>query len=246
MVFPRKTPAVLFIVLFVIASLMTLISADEQLVDFLKDTVFHAIFVNSLSGNSIIFNVSIGYIVSTIFYFIVVYLPERRKKKDLAPHVGEKIENIISRVNSLIAGIVKESGEILEVTSISKIQMKESCLKVNPKTMPPQQFHNGGVDMFTNHFGYSCFNHWQFVLSNIDEVMRFLPFVDTGIIAILNRIKGASLNIDIGMLKDFDRLKNEDLEPWANSFHEAMSLSQELAAYYGKHVNKSYKNPYVQ
>ncbi|MGK7344406.1 MAG: hypothetical protein ACNS63_01190 [Candidatus Nitrospinota bacterium M3_3B_026] len=39
------------------------------------------LFIVRSNGNSIISNLSIGFIVSTIFYFIVVWLPERNQRK---------------------------------------------------------------------------------------------------------------------------------------------------------------------
>lgn len=77
--------------LFLIAVFFLFKSSDEMLVSFLRESPIAGIFYQFKSGNSIIFNLCIGYIVSLIFYMLVVYVPERRSKRELKNELGQVV-----------------------------------------------------------------------------------------------------------------------------------------------------------
>jgi len=77
--------------LFFVAVFLLFKSSDEVLVTFLSESPIARIFYQFESGNSIIFNLCIGYIVSLIFYVLVVYMPERRAKQELKEELGQAV-----------------------------------------------------------------------------------------------------------------------------------------------------------
>ncbi|MBU2897020.1 hypothetical protein [Vibrio hepatarius] len=66
-------------------------SSDENIIPLIKDTVIDPAFYQFPNGNSIIFNLSVGYIVSLMFYIIVVVIPEYREKKSLKNELGQAV-----------------------------------------------------------------------------------------------------------------------------------------------------------
>jgi len=71
----------LAIVILPIAIMAMLKSSSEPVIFFLKDTVVENSLKQWETGNSIIFNISIGYIVSFLFWVMNVALPGSRKRK---------------------------------------------------------------------------------------------------------------------------------------------------------------------
>ena len=78
-------------ILFVLSILLLLKSSDERVVSVIENPFVKSTFYQFSNGNSIIFNLSIGYIVSLIFYLIVVAIPEYRTKQELKNQLGQAI-----------------------------------------------------------------------------------------------------------------------------------------------------------
>jgi hypothetical protein len=75
----------------VIAVLVLFKSSDEPLIYLLSDTFLVTVFYKFELGNSIIFNLCVGYIVSLFFYLLVVVIPEKRKQKELTKELGQVV-----------------------------------------------------------------------------------------------------------------------------------------------------------
>lgn len=52
------------------------------------------------NGNTIIFNICIGYIVSLLFYILVVFIPENRRNRELKEKLGQPISYIFEAFSS--------------------------------------------------------------------------------------------------------------------------------------------------
>lgn len=52
------------------------------------------------SGNTIIFNICIGYIVSLLFYILVVFIPEKRRNQELKTKLGQPISFLLEAFSS--------------------------------------------------------------------------------------------------------------------------------------------------
>lgn len=66
-------------------------SSDEPLITLLSDSLVGEALYKFELGNSIIFNLCIGYIVSLFFYLLVVVIPEKRKQKELTQELGQVV-----------------------------------------------------------------------------------------------------------------------------------------------------------
>ena len=64
----------------VFAAFLMLKSNNEAIFTLNKDSYISLLFGNFNKGNTIIFNLSVGFLVSMIFYLLVVYLPQRKRK----------------------------------------------------------------------------------------------------------------------------------------------------------------------
>ncbi|QXC55557.1 hypothetical protein KSS82_04445 [Vibrio mimicus] len=221
---------------------LILIAATDPILSCLSGTFLEPVFVNSVSGNSVVFNLSIGILVSCIFYIIVVYLPERQKKNDLAPELEMHVASVIFHIHAIVRDIHTESQQMFDITNFTEADFKEACKSFNPKLIQ-QQFHNGGTQIFQRDFGYKCYNNWSFALKSIDEVMRYLPYVDTGLVKVLNEVRNCSFSLTSPQLQNLRLLGNTDMEAWAPCIYKVHQLSYKLSKYYQKHVNEKYEHP---
>lgn len=63
--------------IFLIASFVALKTSDEPILGVFRNTPLESIFQQFYTGNSIFFNLSIGFIISCFFYVLIVWLPRR-------------------------------------------------------------------------------------------------------------------------------------------------------------------------
>lgn len=78
-----------------IAVLLLFKSSDELLISLFSDTFVGEALYKFELGNSIIFNLCIGYVVSLFFYLLVVVIPEKRKQKELTDELGQVVSFIL-------------------------------------------------------------------------------------------------------------------------------------------------------
>ncbi|MFT3929208.1 MAG: hypothetical protein QM709_02820 [Spongiibacteraceae bacterium] len=75
-------------VLFLIAIAFLFISGNEPIIPILENTLLAPILYSLSWPNSIVFNLSIGYISSVIFWILVVYLPDKHRRKLLRENLA--------------------------------------------------------------------------------------------------------------------------------------------------------------
>ncbi|EGR0072859.1 hypothetical protein ACWOKL_004315 [Vibrio vulnificus] len=78
-------------VLLAVSTFLLFKSSDESVISLIEDTALAPVFHQFTNGNSIIFNLSVGYIVSLMFYVIVVVIPEYREKQSLKNELGQAV-----------------------------------------------------------------------------------------------------------------------------------------------------------
>ncbi|WP_445947033.1 hypothetical protein, partial [Shewanella sp.] len=109
--------------LFVISLFLLLISSNEALPKIFHDNFIGGLFSQFSVGNTIIFNLSIGYIVSLIFYVLVVVIPEKRKNKELKEKLGQPISFVLEAFcydKSILNGIFHWSKHVINCRPISE------------------------------------------------------------------------------------------------------------------------------
>lgn len=104
--------------LFFVALFLLFKSSDEPIV------------INSLqpllrqfdSGNTIIFNICTGYIVSLLFYLLVVFVPEKRRENELKQKLGQPISFVLEAFcrDKGLSGIFHWSKHVIHCRPISE------------------------------------------------------------------------------------------------------------------------------
>jgi hypothetical protein len=76
-------------VLSVASILLALVTSDEPVPEVFKNTWVEVWFEKLPTGNAILFDISIGFLVSVLFYLLVVWFPDRRKKNLIKNNLAE-------------------------------------------------------------------------------------------------------------------------------------------------------------
>jgi hypothetical protein len=237
----RRIPSILLTALTVISLFLILKSSGDPIINPIENTIFEDVFLQFSYGNNIIFDISIGYLVSAIFYFIVVFLPDRRKNKDVEPYINSKVEEVIFSLYALNRDIITTAGKNYCFKTLKKEELIDACSLVNPKENK-SLFHNGPNSVFEQHFGYKCFNTWSRITSNIDEAFRFLPYIDTELVFYFNEIRSSNLRFSVSNLKDCEACENTNIAVHADEFYKVYLLTKSLRDYYVSEHKKEFRN----
>lgn len=137
---------------------------------------------------NIIYNISMSYIVSYIFYLMLVYLPDKKRQNDIREHVKSILNSIIAANDSEIDAIEKATKQkinIMRMTEeefqtlfINKIKMEEKAPFVNRV-----------------HFTTEVYEWDRFLLSNLEYTVElkqllftYMIYLEDPLIKILNNI----------------------------------------------------------
>lgn len=236
----RKSTYILLWLLTLISTILAIKSSGEPIIDLLKETIIEKYLLQFSNANNFIWDISIGFMLSVMFYVIVVYLPDRQKQKDIAPFIDSKCESIIFSSYALIQAIIKSSGLPYNYKTLSEEQLLEICKKVNPKEHT-FKFANTLVDITQNHLGYKIFNDWARIVNDIDETAR-LPYIDSGLLKRLYKIFNNFLRYTAKDIAIIDKLNNNSLESWAPTFYAFYLETKDLRDYYILYSGKDFKN----
>ena len=80
-------------VLTVLAVIGMIAGSNEEVVWFLRGTRLEPYLYALHNGNSILFNLSVGYLVSVFFWLLVVYFPERRRSHILRDNLRRRYQD---------------------------------------------------------------------------------------------------------------------------------------------------------
>lgn len=239
--FERSYKSFIFWILIFLSTFLIIKTSEEPILPFFAGSFIEVLFQKFDFSNKIINDISIGYIVSAIFYFVVVYLPEKQKRKDIDPFIRNKCESIIFGSYALFQEIIKSSKLDYEYQTLTEEEFLEMCKVVNPKENK-HLFHDGFNNNFEQHLGYSLYNHWSRISAEIDETLRFLLYIDSGIIKRLNNINGHYIKYTIKGLSAVEKIGNTSLEAWSMTFYEFYILSKEFRDYYILYSKSKFNN----
>ncbi len=85
-----RSSAIVLWILSTASIFLALKTSDEPVVDILKNTRIESLFQKLPIGNTIVFDLSVGFLVTVIFYLLVVWFPDRRRKNLIKKNMKEQ------------------------------------------------------------------------------------------------------------------------------------------------------------
>jgi len=239
--FERKSISLLLWCLTIIFSILAIKSSNEDVIEVLKGSTIEKYLYQFPNGNNFLWDISIGFLISVIFYIIVVYIPENRKRKDIEPLIKNKCESIIWASYGLINEIINKSNLSYSFKTLTEEQFAEICREVNPKAHI-YKFANTIDNITQNHLGYKIYNNWARIINEIDETIRLLPNIDSGLLKRIYSLYNHSLRYTAKDLIVIDKLQNENLSSWSSILYSFYLETKELRDYYKLHSKSEFKN----
>ncbi|WP_394245992.1 hypothetical protein [Vibrio profundi] len=226
-----------------LSSIGVLVASTDPLLSVLQDTLIESILVNDFSGNSIIFNLSIGVLVSTIFYIMMVYIPEKRKQKQIDPTIFNLIEKLISSGSMVALEVSNQANASTRFASkkdFTEADLLAACHTVDPKRMilPP----NSGIPAaFNKTKGAAIRSRWEQTEHHCDQLVKYIQFVDTGLITEINKLSDCFLRYEINLL-GHPNVNNTDMSVHSKGIFDYHQQVKAIAVYYKKNINTSYQS----
>ncbi|EGQ7696167.1 hypothetical protein IS634_004182 [Vibrio vulnificus] len=188
----------------VLASYTALASSSEPLLLAVESKVYEFLLTDLIPVNSVVFNLSIGVVVSYIFYFLVVFLPSYRARKLVSPVLKKREERISIAIKGMLDDISNSSGVILK-QELDLKALEEALNRVNSHTKHenfkysvPKVDERGGnlVDRDGNLiFEERCYNlgqrlahKWSIIKNDKNELIQLYGLLPTEAVAALDII----------------------------------------------------------
>lgn len=187
------------------------------------------IFKQFQYNNDIALNLGLGYITSLIFYLIVVYAPDRKKRNDVNDYISYLFPQVVSRLKSMYCDISKASGLNYKFEDLNEYKIIEICTSANPKENYGYLRPANSMPIQTT-LGTNVKNSYLLSIQKINEIMVYLPLLDTKLVMLLNSVFKSELNLVIDSIDD-TAVSNINLSAWSSSFVKFFVIVNKLSDY---------------
>lgn len=109
-----KTLTIMLWALIILSILLAVKTSGEPILEVFKNTWIEPCLQKLPTGNAILFNLSIGFLVSLIFYLLVVWFPDRRRKNIIKKNLVEQYKSFKEDTISILLSVCQSSykGEL--------------------------------------------------------------------------------------------------------------------------------------
>jgi hypothetical protein len=232
----KKIKEELLIVSLGLISLWGLFAASsEPLFYLVTDTFFSNAF---LLKNEVFFNISSGFFVSTIFYVMIVYIPQKMKKREIQPAINRLIEDVIQKGERVIDSIDQHTTKeckLQKKNDYSLASIMLACQQINPKKpIDPDNFFNCSI-------GQQLVERENIAVESRQKLYAFMMHIDERIVHEIQKLDASSFGklVYVLAVKKFDAI--ESLDFLAKGFLEYHLGLESIAKIY-KDINKEYTN----
>jgi len=191
-------------VLFFLSIVFIFKSSDENILSIFKETWIEKSFILFQYGNSIIFNISIGIFVSIFFYFIVVWFPDRRKKKLLKKNLNKHYLYFKENCLHLFCHAMNEE---CNTSLISKLMLQnEFKIFFKTKISDSQERWDSVLNGLDNQLLYELLGELELLKNEIEFINNNITIDDEDVFIFMKNI-----SINIYRLRDIN-LENDDIK----------------------------------
>jgi hypothetical protein len=130
-------------------------------------------------------------VASAIFYFVVVYFPDYKKKKDILPYVKNQCLSILGDADAILNELNGLSRTRFTIDSITEHELDMLCSRVVLRDPGPiENFENG---MFRNGtwFDLLAFRQSRSFASK-EKIFAYIMFLDTELIKAITNLSSCS------------------------------------------------------
>jgi hypothetical protein len=139
-------------------------------------------FKGGANLGNVLFNISMSYWVSYIFYVIVAYLPEEKKRTYVRKHVDALVKDIIKKNNSLKDNMKRHTGNTANMDNDTDIINVMAQIQTNATA--PIVAYVSGITAF-NWKEYLELNNTQ-VIDKCNGLFVYMPYLEPELVLLLS------------------------------------------------------------
>ncbi len=106
-----RSSAIVLWILSIASIFLALKTSDEPVLEIFKNTRIESLFQKLSIGNTIVFDLSVGFLVSVIFYLLVVWFPDRRRKNLIKKNMKEQYRSFKEDTIAILLSACQHSHE---------------------------------------------------------------------------------------------------------------------------------------
>lgn len=165
------------------------------------DTPLISVFKN-LNVNQVNFfygkliDLSVGFIVSALFYLIVVYLPEKRRKEINNKVIKRYLHNLIDTMTEMVNNLNKSFNNNQKYNQLKDINFSHLSLNIDWKKEIGYYKNANDILTMSNFIGYLS-DQIQKVESVLLVILNYPGYFDDELSALLDKIRTSSFHIRI-------------------------------------------------
>lgn len=166
------------------------VASTDPIAFFLENTKLEILFINDLSGNSILFNLSIGLVVSCLFYFAMVYLPKKSKVKKVKSISNPLFEQFIANSFNFICTINKQADTEKKLVNddFTEDDLYHVCANIDLKSYAHEEILRNKLQemgvpgyMYNKTKGSFIYDALKSVINLNDEIIKYYPVIEDAI-----------------------------------------------------------------
>jgi hypothetical protein len=184
-------------------------------------------------AEALIYTLCISYLASYIFYFLNVYLKEKRERKSIFPLIASNLISIIVNNQSIINALKQQPINSSLKDLPTREEFKKMLERVDPRQNAPMFYKD-------KPWIYLFRNRRESTLKTIDKIFASGKHVDDELRVILLRMQ-SSLYLREDYAFNQDSYDKDSLADFSLVFYNYFGLIQELRSFYEKNLKKYYE-----
>lgn len=232
-----------FIALLALTSLFgVFLTSSEPLLSAFQGTSIELLFYADVAGNEVLFNISSGFFVSTIFYVMVVYFPEKRRKTTIQPVVNRLIEDVLHKGGDVVDTMDQHAPADLKFkknNDYSLDALKKACesIKSNQlidlnRTLPNNINCSVGVQLNSRE---------NIAKQQRLKILSYLQYIDEQLVQEIDKLDSSDFCALITYVAT-PNLSPEKLGFLGDAIFEYHRQLEIIASIYKRKINKNYSN----
>ncbi|MDX2190985.1 MAG: hypothetical protein SFY32_14085 [Bacteroidota bacterium] len=213
----------------------------------INDIIFNETTEIVLFGDelgAVLSNLSLAYIASYIFYYVVVVIKEKKDKRNIYTTVYEWTSHLVGRAYGVYYEIITASGANhldYDKKTITKEQYLELCKIANPNEIAKNVFLGSPGNPQTATHGTLIYNNSiSYVKVYTEKIFNYMPFLDTEHVRLINQLLNSTFFM-VATSFTFPT-RNTDFSAYAENMYEYLEYVRELDLYNETQNKKLLKN----
>lgn len=203
------------------------------IIDFSSFKIPELVEGTATRAESLIYTLCISYIASYIFYFLNVYLKEKKERDSILPLIANDVILILVNNQSIIKALKQQPINSSLNDTPTQEEFKELLKKVDPNENAPMFYKDKS-------WIYLFQNRRQSTLKKIEKIFISGKHVDVHLRVILLQMQ-SSLYLKEDYAFNSSSFKKKSLADYSLVFYKYFRLIQELRKFYNKNLKKYYE-----